>query len=209
MRKDAASVNRLAIRPYPKELERLDQLAGIGAVRLRPIRPEDAPMLAQLVGDLAPEDARMRFFTPLRSLGTAALVRFTQIDYDREMAFVAYAEEGPNRLLGVARLAADPDNIRAEFAIVVRSDIHRRGLGQLLLAQLVTYARTRGISELFGDVLAENQAMLGLCAKLGFAVAVTESPGVVRATLCPSNPAAEFIGYHTSRALRSQNDEVG
>jgi acetyltransferase len=185
--KEAGSVNRLAIRPYPKELERNESFGSIGKVHLRPIRPEDAQMLARLVSDLTPEDARMRFFTPMRNLGTAALARFTQIDYDREMAFVVYAEQAPDRLLGVARLASDPDNIRAEFAIVVRSDVHRRGLGRLLLAHLIAYAKTRGISELFGDILAENLAMLGLCANFGFAVAVGHSPDVMRATLCPSN----------------------
>ena len=185
MRKAPRSDNRLAIRPYPKELEGCHQLAGIGRVQLRPIRPEDASKLAQLIEDLAPEDRRMRFFTPLQTLGTAALVRLTQIDYDREMAFVAYVEEVPNRLLGVARLAADPDNIAAEFAIVVRSEFHRRGLGKLMLGQLVAYAQARGTSELFGDVLAENHGMLALCAKLGFSVDVPESQGVVRVRLRP------------------------
>jgi acetyltransferase len=184
-RREAANANRLAIRPYPKELERREHLVTIGAVRLRAIRPEDAPALARLAGDLTPEDARMRFFTPMRSLGAAALARLTQIDYDREMAFIAYAEEVPDRLLGVARLAADPDNIRAEFALVVRSDSHRRGLGRLLLSRLIAYAQGRGISELFGDVLAENQAMLGLCTKLGFAAAETQSADVLRVTLRP------------------------
>ncbi len=101
------------------------------------------------------------------------------------MAFVAFAEVQPDRLLAVARLAADPDNVRAEFAIVVRSDMHRRGLGRLLLAHLIEYARSRGISELFGDVLAENRPMLALCSQLGFTTSTTESSDVLRATLAP------------------------
>ena len=176
---------RLAIRPYPKELERREHLSSIGNLKLRPIRPEDAPLLAQLIADLKPEDARFRFFTPVRSFDPSALARFTQIDYDREMAFVAFAEVQPDRLLAVARLAADPDNVRAEFAIVVRSDMHRRGLGRLLLAHLIEYARSRGISELFGDVLAENRPMLALCSQLGFTTSTTESSDVLRATLAP------------------------
>jgi acetyltransferase len=182
-RRGAARGNRLVIRPYPKELELREHLSLIGNVRLRPIRPEDAPLLAKLIADLTPEDARFRFFTPLRSVDPTTLARFTQIDYDREMAFVSYAEGVPDCLLAVARLAADPDNIRAEFAIVVRSDRHRRGLGRHSLAHLIAYARTRGISELFGDVLVENQAMRALCAQLGFIVCATESPDVLRATL--------------------------
>jgi acetyltransferase len=177
--------NRLAIRPYPKELEREEHLSSIGNLKLRPIRPEDAPPLAQLIADLKPEDARLRFFTPIRGFDPSALARFTQIDYDREMAFVAFADVQPDRLLAVVRLAADPDNIRAEFAIVVRSDMHRRGLGRLLLAHLIEYARNRGISELFGDVLAENRPMLALCSQLGFITSATESSDVLRATLAP------------------------
>ncbi|HEX3483592.1 MAG TPA: bifunctional acetate--CoA ligase family protein/GNAT family N-acetyltransferase [Micropepsaceae bacterium] len=179
---EADSVGRLAIRPYPKELECRVSLGTLGAIRLRPIKPEDAAMLARFAGDLSPEEMRMRFLTPAKGLGDAALARFTQIDYDREMAFVAHSEDDPGRLLGVVRLAADPDNVQAEFAIAVRSDLHRRGLGRLLLNCLVGYAQKRGISRLFGDVLAENLPMLGLCGKLGFAVAPTPSPGVLRAT---------------------------
>jgi acetyltransferase len=175
--------SRLAIRPYPKELERQETIVSIGALRLRPIRPEDAPLLERLVQDLAPEDSRLRFFTPLRSLEPVALARFTQIDYEREMAFVLYKEDTPNRLFAVVRLAADPDNTCAEFAIVVRSDCHRRGIGRMLMTRLIEYARARGLAELFGDILAENRAMLALCTELGFSIAPTESPNVLRATL--------------------------
>jgi acetyltransferase len=184
-RQAAVHGNRLAIRPYPKELERQEQLSSIGNLKLRPIRPEDAPMLGQLIADLTPEDARFRFFTPVRSFDPSTLARFTQIDYDREMAFVAFADDVPDRLLAVVRLAADPDNIRAEFAIVVRSDMHRRGLGRLLLAHLVKYARNRGISELFGEVLTGNRPMIALCSQLGFTISTTESPDLLRATLDP------------------------
>ena len=175
--------SRLSIRPYPKELERRESLPGVGAMRLRPIRPEDAPLLARLVADLTPEDARLRFFTPLRSLEPTALARFTQIDYDREMAFVLHAEDAPERLLAAVRLAADPDNIAAEFAIVVRSDLHRRGVGRLLMTRLIEYARARGLTELFGDILTENKAMLALSAQFGFTIRPAESAGVDRATL--------------------------
>src|SRR5581483_9324732 len=102
---------------------------------LRPIRPEDASALARLVAELTPEDSRLRFFTPVRSLDPAALARFTQIDYDREMAFVLYGAQEPGHLLAVVRLAADPDNVSAEFAIVVHSACHHRGLGRLLMTR--------------------------------------------------------------------------
>jgi acetyltransferase len=162
--------SRLVIRPYPKELERAENIASLGNLVVRPIRPEDAPLLARLVEELTPEDARLRFFTPLRSLDSDSLARFTQIDYDREMAFVLHKPESAQPFLGVVRLAADPDNFSAEFAIVVRSEFHRRGIGRLLMTRLIEYVRSRGISELTGDILAENRAMLALCSELGFSL---------------------------------------
>jgi acetyltransferase len=173
---------RLAIRPYPRELERQVSLPDSGPMALRPIRPGDAPALATLIGALSPEDARLRFFTPVRSLEAGALARFTQIDYDREMAFVLYPADAPDHLIGVVRMASDPDNVNAEFAIVVRSDCHRRGFGRLLMNNLIGYARTRGLSCLFGDILAENKPMLALCAQLGFRLE-SKALDVVRAAL--------------------------
>ncbi len=173
---------RLVIRPYPKELQSIETVPSFGPMILRPIRPEDAPRLARLVEDLTPEDARLRFFSPVRSLESEALARFTQIDYDREMAFVLHNPGSPQPFFGVVRLAADPDNFSAEFAIVVRSEFHRRGIGRLLMTRLIDYARSRGLSELNGDILAENHAMLTLCAELGFTMAPA-GPNLVRATL--------------------------
>lgn len=173
--------SRLVIRPYPGELESTGIMPSLGKIRIRPIKPEDAPLLAQLICDLAPEDARMRFFTPVRSLDPVALARFTQIDYDREMAFVMFNGD-TSQLLAVSRLASDSDNFRAEFAIVVRSEFHRRGIGRVMMKRLIDYARDRGLSELVGDILAENHPMLALCAELGFRFS-QESAGVQRATL--------------------------
>jgi acetyltransferase len=174
--------SRLVIRPYPKELEGVETISSLGPMVLRPIRPEDAPFLSSLVEELTPEDARLRFFTPLRSLDSEALARFTQIDYDREMAFVLHKPDSPQPFFGVVRLAGDPDNFGAEFAIVVRSDFHRRGIGRLLMTRLIQYARSRGLSELTGDILAENHAMLALAAELGFAM-TPAGPNLMRAAL--------------------------
>ncbi len=183
---DAQRAGRFSIRPYPKELERRQTLAGLGELTLRPIRPDDASLLSELIASLTPTDARMRFFTPLRSLDATALARFTQIDYEREMAFVLIAGDAPERLLAVARLAADPDNVSAEFAIVVRSELHRRGVGRFLMRQLIDYAASRGLKDIFGDILSENRAMLALCAELGFSFAPTRD-GVIRASLAMSS----------------------
>ena len=176
--------DRLSIRPYPKELERVEQIRDVGEALLRPIRPEDAQGLANLVAALTPEDARLRFFTPLRSLEPKALARLSQIDYDREMAFVLVSLTDPTELLAAVRLAADPDNREAEFAITVRSSLHRRGIGRLLMNRLIAYARLRGLEAIFGDIFAENIAMLALCRQLGFTLsACPGSPSLQRALL--------------------------
>ncbi len=180
--------SRFAISPYPKELEQHETLTGIGEVLLRPVRPEDAPAFVKLFGKLAPEDIRMRFFAPLKSAEPRQIARLTQIDYDREMAFVL-CKANTNEIFGVARLAADPDNQRAEFAVLVRSDLKRQGLGELLMRRLIAYARKRGIGELIGDILEENAAMIALCRKLGFSLTrPIQPPGVERAFLALSRP---------------------
>ena len=97
----------------------------------------------------------MRFFVAMKELTHPFAAKLTQIDYDREMALVAEpAKEG--EILGVARFFADPDNVRAEYAVAVRSDLKGHGLGYRLMTRLTEVARLRGIQQLFGDVLSEN-----------------------------------------------------
>jgi acetyltransferase len=175
---------RLAIRPYPAELEEIVADQAGRRYRLRPIRPEDEPAMREAFKKLSPEAVRMRFFQPLKALDHAMAARLTQIDYDREMAFVLAApvEGGPEELFGVGRLSADPDNARAEFAVVVRSDATGRGLGTLLMQRILAHARRRGIGEVHGDILAENAQMLDLCRRLGFAIAPSpDDPAVMQA----------------------------
>jgi len=114
-----------------------------------------------------PDDLRLRFFSPMRALPHALAARLSQIDYDREMALVARTEpDGP--ALGVARFSSDPDRTSAEFAVALRSDWKGRGLGWLLMTRIIAIARQRGIGEMIGDVLHENQPMLRLAQSLGF-----------------------------------------
>jgi acetyltransferase len=161
---------RLAVRPYPKELEEEVPLADGRRPRLRPIRPEDEPALVAASRQLSPEAVRLRFFAPLKELTHEAAARLTQIDYDREMALVlaGHGPAGAAELHAVARIAADPDKERAEFAVAVRDDVTGRGLGTLLVRRLIDHARRRGLGELFGHVLRENARMLGICRRLGF-----------------------------------------
>jgi acetyltransferase len=171
---------RLAIRPYPQELETHETISGTGEFLMRPVRPEDAPAFIRFSARVTPEDVRLRFFSPFKSLPPVLLARLTQIDYDREMAFVLFDAE--NEVAGVGRLAADPNGLRAEFALLVRSDLKHHGIGRLFMRHLVDYAKPRGIGELFGDVLAENAPMLALCRDLGCEIS-PPSQGIVRATL--------------------------
>ncbi|KQW42502.1 MULTISPECIES: bifunctional acetate--CoA ligase family protein/GNAT family N-acetyltransferase [unclassified Roseateles] len=164
-----SGVARFAVRPYPAEWDRPLYWQG-QPLRMRPIRPEDEALHRTFLEACSPEDLRMRFFQAPHPLTHDDLARWTQIDYEREMAFVIVDEacaDGPCSL-GVARLVRDSDNIDAEFAVMVRSDLKRRGLGRVLMQALLGYAVARGTQRLVGHVLHENGAMLHLLASLGF-----------------------------------------
>jgi acetyltransferase len=181
-REPTARRSRLAILPYPRELERTESVPGFATAMLRPIRPEDASALENLTSKVTAEDARLSFFASVRSLGPRQLARMTQIDYDREMVFVLMGSipGAASELLAVVHLAGDPDNERAEFAILVRSDLQRRGIGRLLMTRLIDYARARGLAEIFGYVLRDNVAMLGLCQAVGLSLeTVHDAPETV------------------------------
>jgi acetyltransferase len=174
---------RLAIRPYPEGLEELVKLKDGSEVTLRPVRPEDEPTHSEFITRLSPEDSHFRFFHTVRSMPHTQLARLTQIDYDREMAFVATRRRpgGDPETIGVVRTVADADNETAELSIVVRSDLKRLGLGSVLLRKAIEYCRSRGTRELAGDVLAENESMLALTRRFpGFRVSPSDEQGIVR-----------------------------
>jgi acetyltransferase len=161
---------RLAILPYPEALERQVETRA-GMLTLRPIRPEDAPAHQAFFHALSPQDVHFRMFGGARALSDAQMARFTQIDYAREMAFILTRPSGDGReTLGVVRVVLDPDAIAGEFAIVVRSDLHGKGLGTLLMSALVDYCRARGLREITGVALAENLGMHALARRHGFSV---------------------------------------
>ncbi len=159
----------LAIRPYPRELERDVETKSGRHFLLRPIRPEDEHALRDMLERSSRNDVRMRFFAPRRQFGHGFSARLTQIDYDREMALVAL-DPGGTDMLGVVRLVSDPDNETAEFAVMVRSDTQGVGLGYCLMRSILDYARQRGVGRVFSEVLLENKAMLKMADKLGFRV---------------------------------------
>jgi acetyltransferase len=177
---------RLAIRPYPKNLEEMFCLRSGRNVLLRPIRPEDEPEHHDFISKLTPEDIRFRFFGMVHELPHTEMARLTQIDYDREMAFIASAPREDNQgheTLGVVRTVTDPDNERAEFAIVVRSDLKGQKLGWKLLDKMINYCRTRGTEVFVGQVLMDNKRMLDLAQRMNFAARKIADEAVVEVTL--------------------------
>jgi acetyltransferase len=161
--------DRLAIRPYPAELEEIIDFDG-QKLLVRPIRPVDLPQHREFLTHISAEDMYTRFFGSARSLPDTQLAALTQIDYERAMAFIAEAHlpDGNRQTLGVARAHTDGDNVTAEFAILVRSDLKGHGLGSLLLGKLIRYCKARGIRQLVGEVLVQNTRMLELAASLKF-----------------------------------------
>ena len=178
-----AGALNFAIRPYPSQLAHTQDWHG-RALTVRPIRPEDEAQHLDFLQHLDPEDVRLRVFYSRRSIERSELARLTQIDYAREMAFVATAPgpDGVEQTLGVVRAVADPDSVEAEFGIIVRSELKGEGLGELLLQQMVDYLRQHGTQRLVATVLSENTRMLQLARELGF----TESAN-------PDEPGTRWI----------------
>ncbi|MBC7993536.1 MAG: GNAT family N-acetyltransferase, partial [Rhizobacter sp.] len=160
---------RLAIRPYPAQLEEETLLDG-QAVCLRPIRPEDGPRLQSFYAHATPADMRLRFFLTRREVPQTELARYSQIDYDREMTFIALPADESDGMLGEVRAVCDPDNLRAEFAIQVASTSQHHGLARLLMDKMLRYLRERGTRELVGECLRENTGMAHLARSVGFEV---------------------------------------
>lgn len=176
--------DRLAIRPYPQELEEKLVVNDL-EVFIRPIRPEDELMHRDFFKSLSMEDLYFRFFRAVDKLSHEQLARFTQIDYDREMAFIATrkGDSGEPETLGVVRAVSDADNIEAEFAIIIRSDFHRKGLGIALMRKIVDYCRARNTRRLLGQTLSSNHAMQNLARRFGFEVKNVAEEGIAKLEL--------------------------
>ena len=157
---------RLAIAPYPAELVTHVEVGG-DAVTIRPIRPEDAEAHIAFLSRVSPQDLRYRFFSAIRELSREQIARLTQVDYDREMAFVA-TRDVQGDTLGVARLVSELDGRSGEFAVLVQSDMKGRGLGTLLMGRVIEWGRRKGWTEVVGQILAANAPMLDFIRHLGF-----------------------------------------
>ena len=173
---------RLAIAPYPVELTE-HRVIGGEPMTIRPIRPEDAQAHKAFFARLSPQDIRYRFFSAMRELSPEQTVRLTQVDYDREMAFIA-VRDATSETVGVARLACDVDMRSGEFAVIVQADMKGRGLASLLMRRLIDWGRAQGLHEIEGQILADNQPMLAFIRHLGFTVRrMADDPEVMSATL--------------------------
>lgn len=180
-----AGAARFAIAPYPAELTQTLPWQG-RTLTLRPIRPEDEAQHRAFLDSLSPEDIRMRVFYSRRHMERSELARLVQIDYTREMAFIATAlgPDGAEQTLGVARASADPDNVEAEFGIIVRPELKGTGLGHILMNRLIEHLRAAGTQRLVAIVLTENRRMRELGRELGFTDHATpEDPDTRRLVL--------------------------
>ncbi|MGV2988249.1 GNAT family N-acetyltransferase [Vibrio sp. E150_011] len=170
---------RLAIRPYPTEMETSITLKDQSQILIRPIKPEDEPLHADFINNVTKEDLYKRFFSDVGEFNHEALANLTQIDYDREMAFVAVdIAHAPARIIGVSRVLVNPDNSDAEFAILIRSDLKGVGLGRVLMQKIIDYCQAKGTVKISGMTMPTNRGMLTLAQKLGFELDVQFEDGV-------------------------------
>jgi acetyltransferase len=183
---DGNAQSRLAIRAYPSELVEVVTLRDQSIVTLRPILPEDEPKHADFITKVTKEDLYRRFFSEVGEFNHEALANLTQIDYDREIAFVAVTQDGD--IIGVSRALINADNSDAEFAILIRSDLKGNGLGRLLMQKIIDYCRHKGTEKMSGMTMPTNSGMLHLAQRCGFSVEVHFEDGTADLCLVLNKP---------------------
>jgi acetyltransferase len=158
-----------AVRPYPSQWQRHIEVKDGWHVFVRPIRPEDEPLIHEFLRHVTPEDLRLRFFAPMKQFSHEFIARLTQLDYARAMAFVAF-DEPSKEMVGAVRIHSDSVYENGEYAILLRSDLKGRGLGWALMQLIIEYARSEGLKMISGEVLQENTIMLEMCRNLSFEI---------------------------------------
>ncbi|NEU97478.1 bifunctional acetate--CoA ligase family protein/GNAT family N-acetyltransferase [Bradyrhizobium uaiense] len=189
-----AGHTRLAVRPYPSQWEGELALRDGSHVTVRPMRPEDEPMVEAFFRRVTAEDLRLRFFHAMKEFSHAFIARLTQLDYARAMAFVAL-DPTTGEMMGAVRLHSDSLYQNAEYAILLQSDLKGKGLGWALMQLLIHYARSEGLKRLSGQVLTENSTMIGMCRDLGFTVTMDpEDHSIVDVVLDLDRAAVDAVG---------------
>lgn len=163
--------SHMAIYPYPTHLVSSWQLTDGTNITIRPIRPEDAELEQEFVHNLSEESRFFRFMNAVQELTPGMLVRFTQIDYSRDMALIAVTHDHDKEIeLGVTRFTSNPDGESCEFALVVADNMRGKGMGHKLMTALMDAARSKGLKTIEGEVLKNNASMLHLMTRLGFTI---------------------------------------
>jgi acetyltransferase len=180
---------KLAIRPYPTQYVAPWKMKNGRSVVIRPIRPEDEPMMIRFHETLSERSVYLRYFHSMKLDQRVAHERLTRIcfiDYDREMALVVERNDpdtGEREILGVGRLIKLPGGAEAEFAVVVSDRCQGCGIGSELLKRLIEIGRSERLQRIVGDILPDNDAMKRVCEKLGFSRRYVIQEKVVRAEI--------------------------
>jgi acetyltransferase len=187
----ARAVAECGTRPYPSQWERHLVLGDGWKIFARPVRADDEPLILHLLQHVSKEDLRLRFFDSIKEFSHPFLVRLTQLDYARAMAFVAF-DETSGDILGVVRLHSNPAGDSGEYAILLRSDLKGHGLGWALMQMIIEYGKSEGLMQITGEILQENSVMLKMCRELGFEVKTNpEDRGVCDVNLVLDSPPAD------------------
>lgn len=160
--------SHMAIMPYPRDWESRIQLKDGTPVLIRPVQDVDASAIQEFARNLSDESRYNRFMSNVKELSDNVLVRFTQLDYDREVGLIMQNEQ--DEILSVARYVTDPDSVECEFAVSVADNQQGKGIGSIMMNQLFEVARKQGLKSIRGDVLADNESMQGMMRKLGFTI---------------------------------------
>lgn len=173
--KEGNSYPHLVVLPYPTKYVTPWRLKDGTEIILRPIRPEDERLESEFIRNLSDETKRFRFFRVIKELSHADLVRFCNIDYDREMAIIAeIREDGRRREIGAAKLILEPGGEKGEIAVVVADEYQRKGLGTKLVDMLIEIAEEKGLESIYGIIMPKNESVINLFKKMGFTVKFQE-----------------------------------